>query len=89
VKRIAIVEVILGLTLVGLSSYYMIASVRGVEPDLHGYLLGATIFGSSLGALLAFAGAVLHSSTRFGVLAHVPFAVYAVATYITWFGAYA
>ena len=88
-KRFAILEVILGLALVTLSSYFMLESVYFPQEDRHGFLLGATIFGTSLGALLAFAGAVLHSSVRFGALAHIPFAAFAVATYITWFGAFA
>ena len=67
----------------------MLESVYVPQEDRHGYLLAATIFGTSLGALLAFAGAVLHSGARYGILAHIPFAAYAVATYLTWFRAYA
>jgi hypothetical protein len=88
-KRLAIIEIVLGLALVALSGYFMLESVYFPQGDRHGFILAAAIFGSSLGALLAFAGAVLHSSARYGVLAHVPFAAYFVATYITWFGAYA
>lgn len=88
-KTVAILEIILGLSLVGVSGYFMLQSATGSTPDLHGFLLGVTIFGTSLGALLAFAGAVLHSSVRYGIVAHIPFLAFAVVSYLTWFAAYA
>ncbi len=80
--RIAIstVEIISGLLLVTCCCLLMLQSILNRDTDVHGFgiFLGIFfgLFGTGVGALLAFAGAVLRQSSKFGLLSHFPLIIY-------------
>ena len=88
IKKLAVIEILLGLCLVAICCYLMLESVYFPATDRHGYLLGLTLFGASLGGLLAFAGVSLLMTSRYRLLGHMPIVLYSVASYATFAGAY-
>ena len=87
-RKLAKTEIVLGLCLVAICCYFMLESAYFPATDRHGYLLGLTLFGASIGGLLAFAGVSLLSPSRYRLLGHLPVALYSLAAYATFAGAY-
>lgn len=88
-KVLGILEIVVGLLLVVVSSYILVQSAMFPATDRHGLGLGLGLFGASFGALLAFAGAALATRSKWSLPAHFPLIAYSAVIYITWTRAYA
>ena len=54
----------------------MLLSTLNPEIDMHGYGLGVAIFGTSVGALMAFAGVVTFFKSSWFFFGQLPFVLY-------------
>ena len=83
------VELLLGLALILLCSYFMLESALYPDRDRHGYLIMIAIFGASIGGLMSFAGVVCIAHSNYRRIAHLPLVIYTVIAIYTFEHAYA